>query len=299
METLKPLMDEILEVKADMAIEPNDADARVRSGVEARVRNATAKLPTLETKYRDQIKNHVVLIGVVGEGAKEFANIAKYVFKTAIADHNTLNNRLQLNFANRSARMDWNNQESYMLLDELAKLKHEFAIYTLPNPSFNIGNINLQGENTFKVIDQVLKHNYGHQLHTIALLNDIFKSALSSHFGGKLLPVIVYSDSATEDTLVIDEAVLPKLHSVFTVSLPVTDDTVKAVLEDVKKSLNVKPSQPVVVETPSIETKIEVVSTPTEEVATVTDAAPEETVVVEPKVEVKVEKKLAGNKAKR
>ena len=245
METLKPLMDEILDVKADMAIEPNEADARVRSGVEARVRNATAKLPALETQYRDNIKNHVVLIGVVGKGAKEFANIAKYVFKTATADYGTLNNRLQTNFTNRSARMDFNNQESYMLLDELAKLKHEFGIYNLPNPSFNIGNVNLFGENTFKVLDQVLKHNYGHQLHTIALLNDIFKVALASHFGGKLLPVIIFSEEATEESLVIDEAILPKIVKVFTANETVTDDTVRAVLDDVKKLLNVKPSQPV------------------------------------------------------
>lgn len=242
MESLKTLMDEILETKADMAIEPNDADPRVRSGIEARVRNATAKLPGLETKYRDAVKNHVVLIGVVGPAAEEFANIAKYAFKTATADYNTLNHRLQRNFAARSARMDFNNQESYMLLDELAKLKHEFGIYTLPNPSFNIGNVNIFGEHTHKVIDQVLRHNYGNQLHTLALMNDIAKIALASHFAGKLLPVIVYSSEVTAENMTLDEAILPKLHNIFTVGEVVTDETVKSVLDKVKQSLNVKPS---------------------------------------------------------
>lgn len=251
-------MDEILNVKADMAMEPNDADVRVRAGVEARVRNATAKLPELETKYRAAIKDHVVLIGIVGAGAKEFANIAKYVYKTAIADFSVLNHKLQANFMARSARMDFNNQESYMLLDELAKLKLEYGILSLPNPTFNIGSVNLFGENTFKVIDMVLRHNYGNQLHTVALLNEIHKTALASHFGGKLLPVIVFSDEVTTESMAVDETVLPRIHKIFEIGAVVTDETVAAVLEDVKKSLKVVPSQVVVAEAVSVEEKKEV-----------------------------------------
>ena len=236
MRTLKEIIEDVNQCEMDMTIDPGEADYRVRAGVEAQIRNASSKLPSLKNEYREAIAGHVLLIGVHGKGAKEFANIAKYSFKTATADVNYSTTRIKDSFRERGARREFQSQEMFMLYDELNKMKVEFNILSLPQPNANFGSVQMFGQDTDMVIDQIIHHNYGKQLHIIGARNQIYEAAYKSKFHGTLLPVVLFNEF-NDDFSSDDESVLPFVHSIFEAPEEVDDAFVDKVLADVRNSL--------------------------------------------------------------
>lgn len=234
---LQELIGKIRDLRATMKIDVQAADIKVRSGVEAQVRNATAELPKVEEEYRKTVLNNILLIGVVGDQCQEFANISKYVFKTLAIDANVFTNRFHDALRARGARNEFNNSEMFMMLEELNKFKMEHRILDIPRPDFTRLNTNLMNSPTLETIDKIFVANYGYQLHTIALSREIANQALKAEFTGKLLPVIIFS----KQEFVLDKAILKDgLFHVYKLEGEQSDATVKQVLDDVKKKLNDK-----------------------------------------------------------
>lgn len=230
---LKTAIDKIRELKATAAIDITETDPRVRSGVEAQIRNAKSALPQAEEDYKKLIMSHIVLIGVHGEHAEEFGNIAKYAHKILTVDANSFYKEMEDEISKRGARKAFSTQEWFTFLEYLTQIKVKFGIVQLPNPNLNTLPINPYGEDTQKILGDIVKITYGNQLSTLAVIKSIEAQALKAEFTGNTLPVIVFS----KEQFTLDIGMIKDCYRMYEINKEPTDDSVKAILSEVKKSL--------------------------------------------------------------
>jgi hypothetical protein len=231
--TLKELISQIEDKRAEAALSVEDSDPRVRAGVEATIRNAVRALEQLETDYKDAVIPSAVLIAVEGNGSKEFADTARIAFDTPAVDYEGVTNRIIKSVKERSGRSEFNTQEFFMVLDELNKIKLEYGILSLPTPRVNAGVDKVYNFPIEEAIRTLLKVNYDEQLNSVVTRREIGKLALGMKFVGKNLPVVVYNYRGS-----LDEQYLPRPLVTVTATLAdVNKDFVKEVLTQVKNRL--------------------------------------------------------------
>lgn len=235
MSQIKQLIEDIKGKRAEAAIRPEDADPRVRAGVEAMARNANRDLPALEQRYKDAVMSHAVIIAVSGPGAEEFAKIAKYAFHTAIVDYTSVATRLTQRVIARGARKEFSSQEYFIALDELNHVKVECNIVKLPTPEVNCPTAPVYDQPVDVAIRRLIENNYGGQLYSVVSRNDIGVAALASEFVGKMLPVVLYNFKEG-----LDESVIPRPLVVIAAPKDVTEAFVKEQLDIVKSKLSGK-----------------------------------------------------------
>jgi hypothetical protein len=235
MSELKELLDTINDLRVTAKVDPGLNPASTRTAVEAMIRNAKNDLPKAEDAYKEAVMNHVIIIGVNGPGQNEFANIAKYKFGTITADYNQVKDRIITNIKKRNATNKYTNQEHFLLLDELTKIKTDYNMRTLTPPSNN-GYMEGAYNGTLEDgIEKLIKVNYGNSLASAIVRREIGKTALEQNFTAKYQPVILINFN---EDVGVDTKFLPRPVAVIETTAKVTEKEVKDTLT--KVNMNVR-----------------------------------------------------------
>ncbi len=237
MSDLKALFARIKDTEATANIDATAVDPRVRAGVEANVRNAKSDLDRVNREYMDALMNNVVLIGVTGETAAEFAASAEKAGAISV-DFDLIVNRLANNLAGRAVGLLYTSDAHFKLIDELSKIRLEYDIVRLPNPQVNAYNDGIYDAPLLEAIRKLLLKNYGAQLQSAVTKREIGKKGLAAKFTGKKLPVIVYNLNGDVDTNFLSTPV-----TVIKSNGKVTDNGVRKKLSEVKNLLTKNASE--------------------------------------------------------
>lgn len=234
MNNLKEVLAKLTDVEADASIDPTACDPRVRAGVEAKVRNAKADLSRAQKEYKDALMSNVVIIGVVGKTAAEFADSAEKAGAVTI-NYNEIVERLEQKLLARMTGPEYTSDAHFKLLDELSKIRLEYDMVQLPTPQVNAYSDGIYNAPLAVAIRKLFIKNYGASLQSAISRREIGNKGLAARFSGKKLPVILYN--LDED---VDVRFIPQPIITITSDGKVTDNAVKKKLSEVKSLLTEK-----------------------------------------------------------
>jgi hypothetical protein len=234
MNQLKEILSQIEEKEAEAKIHPEEVNPNVRAGVEAMVRNAKAELEKVNTTYRDHVMNNVVVIGVTGKTAKEFAEKAESLGAVAI-DFNLIKYRLVDALETCGQGKFYTSNVHVRLVSELSQIRLDYNMVALPTPMINGYNDGIYDALIPEAVDKLLDKCYGSNLQCAVTRREIGKKALVLRFTGQKLPVVVYNLDRSVETRFI-----PAPVSQLVSDGDVTIEFVTKKLTDVKKLLNSK-----------------------------------------------------------
>lgn len=231
MNRLKELIDQIKDKRAMLAVDSGKVDPRVRGTFEGQQRAAEADLKLLEEQYKNEVMGHVVLIELKGEGAEEFAKVAK---QAAISiDYNQVVEDLTAALKSRLAPEPYDSNTHFALLEELQKLKIKENILRLPMPVINAYNDEVYGSPIRLALMNMFRKNYGGGLQSAISRKEIGRIALGYEFEGKKVPVFLYNV-----TIPVDTSFLPNPVSIIDISEKEIDiEFVKSKLKEIKSVL--------------------------------------------------------------
>lgn len=239
---LKELLDEVADKEATTKIEPARVQASIRAGTEAMVRNATADLPKVKDLYMNEVMNHVIIIAVNGPGQDEFANIAKYKYDTRTVDYKLVQKTLTDRIKARNASNKYTNQEHFLLLDELTKIKTEYQMVQLPPPRNNGYMEGAYNKGLEEGLETLIKINYGSSLNSAITRREIGKLALEDKFSAKYYAVVLKNFTGND---AVDIRFLPQpVTIVDTGTEKITEKEVKSVLDKVNTMVRGTQSRP-------------------------------------------------------
>lgn len=229
MPDLKTLLDQFLEKKAETEINPEDADVKIRAGVEANVRNAQKEIPFLERAYKEALVNHIVILDLNGSNADQFAKIANEKAGVVAIDFQEAKKEIIARVQSRTMRTTFTKQEEFFLMDELNKLKNEYDISYMPNLYVDTSQNDVFDKELEASIDYLLVRNYGQDLYSAMVLRKIQTTGMNAQFTGKLMPVMVLN--------LQDNNILPKSVASINCNKEISEEDVIEELDKVKKKL--------------------------------------------------------------
>lgn len=191
--TLKDIVAQLKDKEAEAAIIPEEAPQATRAGVEAIVRNARQDIEALSGRYLEEVMKHVVVIAVTGANSAEFANFAKYKYRTMALDGQLATKRFLDSVVNRTNVGVYNQNAHFMVLDELNRFKLEYGIMSLPPLQLPVYTDGILDSPVGEAVPRILNKSYGRALDAVAVRREIGKAALIDRFAGKHLPVVVYN----------------------------------------------------------------------------------------------------------
>lgn len=231
MNSLKEVLQRLTDVEADSKLEPTECDPRVRAGIEAKVRNAKQDLDRVSKEYKDALMNNVVVIGVTGKTAGDFATSAEKA-GAIIVDFNFIVDDMADKLSRRAVGDLYTSDAHFKLLDELSKVRIEYDMVQLPTPQVNAYSDGIYNAPLKEAITKLFAKNYGSSLQSAVSRRTIGAKGLVARFGGKKLPVIIYNLTEQVDTRFIPNPVIT-----ITSDGKVTDNGVKKKLSEVKNML--------------------------------------------------------------
>lgn len=237
MNTLREILDRLSDKEAEAALNPEDASPKVRAGVEALARNAKVDVERIAKEYKDAVMGSVVIIGVKGATAQEFATAAEKAGSIAI-NFTAVNDRLVKALKARGVGELYTSTAHFMLIDELSKLRLEYDMVQLPTPQVNAYSDGIYDAPLAIAIEKLLRKNYGTGLQSAVTRREIGARALQARFSGKKLPVVVYN--LEED---VNVSFIPAPLTVVKSDKKVSDNIVKKQLSTIKAMLSSKPKQ--------------------------------------------------------
>lgn len=233
MSNIKQLLKELAEREAESKIVPEEAEPTIRAGVEAIVRNAKQEIERLSLLYMEEVMQHVVVLSVVGEHAREFAQLAQNKMNVATVSARMATEYLIENVKRRSGANVYVQHAHFVFLDELNNLRRHYQILQLPplnTPSYQDGIYEKPLE---EAIDKLVWSNYGSMLDSAIVRREIGKMALAARFSGKYLPVVLYNRVNTS----LDPRYVPQPTLTMEVTESVNDKMVKKALEELKSKV--------------------------------------------------------------
>lgn len=234
MNELKEALAKIEDKEAESKLNPGDADPRTRNGVEAMVRNAKKDLDKLYRNYKALVMNHVVIIGVKGASAAEFAKAAEQLGSISV-DFNLVKNRLVTQLGKSAVGDVYSSHAHFRLIAELHKVKMEYEMKELPTPKINGYSDGIYDSPFNVAVSKLIDNNYGSSLQSAITRREIEVKALAARFSGKKLPVVVYNLDKE-----IDSQYLSQANTIIESDGDVTLDSVKKKLSGIAKSLTQK-----------------------------------------------------------
>jgi hypothetical protein len=236
MATIKELIAQYRDKLAESKIDVSEVDPKVRTGVEGNVRNAIRDLPAVARLYKDEVMKHVVILGVSGSGAQEFANIVKYKHKLVTVDYYHILNVMAASLKKRGVKQDYyGNQDFWLTLDEFNKLRLDYDILHLVPPRINHLTDQVYGQPLEKALKNLIEANYNNQLYSTVARREIGAAALAEEFTGKAMPVILYNYPGN-----LDETLLPRPLITIEAGEKVDEAFVAKALADLRAKLNPK-----------------------------------------------------------
>jgi hypothetical protein len=197
--TLKETLNQLKERRAEAAIDPVEADPKVRAGVEAISRNAKAEIPKLAQEYAAKIERIILLINVTGAGAKKFAQYAHDKMKVLSYDYTGIVKVLADSVRARGGSESFGTNEGALLLSELLNLKESYLISNLPTLRINETVPTPYEAPLEEAIERVLEFSYGIGFYDAVTLRQAQSDALQSEFSGNVLPIVVYNYKGLEN----------------------------------------------------------------------------------------------------
>lgn len=232
---VKEIIGQYKEKLAESQVDPLNVSPGIRAGTEALVRNAVRDLPEIVRQYKDEVMKHAILIAAHGENSQEFANIAKYKFKTIAVNYYHVLDKMVASMRKRGVRDSFHNQEYSMALDEFGQVRMEYDIVQLPPPRINHNVDRVYNETLETAMKNLIEVNYNNQLYSVVVRREIGRQALEVEFAGKFLPVVLYNYNGN-----LDEALLPRPLMVVDCTKKVDEKFVGDKLAEVRAKLNPK-----------------------------------------------------------
>lgn len=197
--SLKETLNLLKERRAEAALDPVEVDPRVRAGVEAKSRNAKAEIPKLAQEYGAKIERVLLLINVVGPGAKKFAQYSRDKMKVLAYDYTAIIKTLADRVRARGGSESFGTNEGSLLLSELLNLKEVYLISNLPTLRINETVPTPYEAPLEEAIERVIEFSYGIGLYDATTLREAQSEALESEFSGNVLPIVVYNYKGMEN----------------------------------------------------------------------------------------------------
>ena len=198
------------------------------------VRNAKKDLDKLYRNYKALVMNHVVIIGVKGASAAEFAKAAEQLGSISV-DFNLVKNRLVTQLGKSAVGDVYSSHAHFRLIAELHKVKMEYEMKELPTPKINGYSDGIYDSPFNVAVSKLIDNNYGSSLQSAITRREIEVKALAARFSGKKLPVVVYNLDKE-----IDSQYLSQANTIIESDGDVTLDSVKKKLSGIAKSLTQK-----------------------------------------------------------
>lgn len=189
MRKLSEILADIAQARATMKLDVADVRPAVRAGVEGMVRRAQRDIVEFEKEYRDTVSAGLVLVTVSGPKSREFGKIAAE--KVLTLDNMLVVDEIAAEIERRTGRPRLGDQEYLVLMSALNDIKHRYEIKSLPEIreaglARVVANIPVRD-----AVNKILVHNYGYQLHSIALQKVAAQKALDAKFDGAKLVLLV------------------------------------------------------------------------------------------------------------
>jgi len=229
---IKNLLDQLRDKRAEASILPEEAEPRVRAGVEAIVRNAKQAVESLSDEYKNAVMAHVVLIAVRGPNSKEFADLAEAKMKTLAVDFTAIQTKLISNLVTRNASKTYGQNEHFLVLDEFNRLRIEQKFLSLPAPKIERYNDGIYEAPLELAIPMLIKKNYEGSLFSAMTRRTIGALALEKEFVGKFLPVVIYNYEPP-----VDQTFLPLPTVEVDADGKVTEKSVRSAMNDVRAKM--------------------------------------------------------------
>ena len=226
----KELLEQIKEKRAEAKIPLSDIDPKLRPGAEGRIRNAAFDVRDLERKYKENIIQNSVIIAVKGSHSKEFADISQSLNAIPV-DYMLVVKRIYENVRKRGGRDFYGQNEHWMVMDELNRLKVDYGIpYLKPlTVAYNVVGFE---QPLLKTLVKLIESQYGGSLYSMISKKEIGNQALEKEFSGNLLPIVLYNYTVDADPMN-----LPPPTKVLEVNDTMTQEEVKKELLKVRNSL--------------------------------------------------------------
>ena len=227
---LKKILSELKDAQAEASLSPELTDPRVQAGAFAIKRNAENRVAELSKEYKDAVWASIKVIAVSGKHGQEFAQLANQSTKTVIHDYLSPTKNLAAAIKNRTPRDTFSAQEYWMLLDELNKLKNKYEIEVLPAPQINTDDHN-RNQDIDGAVTDLIERTMGNDLYAVLARKELSDLVFETKSQSDIIPVIVYNYKPTESMF------LPQPVVSITVNDPVTPESVKTALSDIKNTL--------------------------------------------------------------
>lgn len=227
---LKEILKELKDAESEALIEPELTDPRVQAGAFAIKRNAERRIEELTKQYKDAIQASIKVIALTGEYSKDFANIAENQYQTITHDYLGVLNHISNAIKDRTPRDTFAAQEYWMLLDELNKIKYQYGIEVLPAPQLNTDDHNRQQDISGAVKD-LIERTMGSDLYAVVANKELSTKAFNARSSAEILPVVIYNYQPTNSSF------LPQPLGSIEINEPVTDESVRDTLLQIKEKL--------------------------------------------------------------
>jgi hypothetical protein len=228
MSKLKELLLQIAEKDAETRINPEDADPRVRQGVEAIKRNAEIQVGEIKNQYKDIVIGHAVIIAVQGPGSAKFAELATKKVKVQALDYKLISQQITQNLLARGHTGPYNQNAHMMLWDEMNRARIKYGFIRLPQPQAHYTDGVFDATVDY-ALDFIFEKNYGSSLYSSVTRREIGELALKNRFDGEKLPVVLYNYTGAFDPMFLPAPVLT-----VTAEEDVTERFVKSTLNEVR-----------------------------------------------------------------
>ena len=237
--TPKELLAKINDKRAEANIDVSLLKPGVQSTAEGLRAVAAKEAEILSDEYMTLVAKKCVIVAVNGPGCAKFVEVAKTKGWAAI-NYTALLDRLTANIKQRSNRDDFSNQEFWMFVDELNRLKLDYKILQIPMPKIDHTKEQVYDQPTAVAVRKIVMSNYGDSLFSAICMRDIGAAALAGNFDGITLPVVLYNcDGET------DNHFLPTPISCVTVDIDATDESIAKTLQGVNVKKVKKPTSEV------------------------------------------------------
>lgn len=229
---LKDLYDQLTTKREMATLDPNLVDARIRPGIEGKIRAAQSEVPELERQYKNKVANDSVIIAVKGKYCKEFASIAQTEFKTLSVDYLECIDDISESILKRGGEDRYTSKEHLMTMDELNKIKMKYGISILPVFQANYEGVGPNDNIRQALLVQFTKQ-YGGDLFSAVTRGKIGDGAIQMGFKGNKLPVVLFNY-----TVDLTEGVLSKPVDVITINEMPTKQSVGKMLVDIRDRIS-------------------------------------------------------------
>ncbi len=192
---MKEIVEEITKLRKHAAIEPSLKPVNTRHGWEGKKRQAKALLPDAEVKYKRHVRERLMGVIAIGEGAGDFADLTSKEYNLYTVNVDDLFERIT-KIVERTLKLGsvFTSEQVLYINMELEKIAKEMSLVEIPRALMDsklAKAVNTRDE-LKATIKKIIRNTYGKEMEINFILHQIGESALKDLTTSKLIPTVIY-----------------------------------------------------------------------------------------------------------